>query len=179
MEIACPYAPDAIAPGDSIACNGVCLTVTECMPDQEGSRFSVDVSGETLSCTTLADWQVGMPVNLEMALRMGDLLGGHLVSGHVDGLATLFSIEKVGESHILWLEAPESLQYTIAQKGSVALDGVSLTVNRVDGNRFSVNIIPHTWTHTTLGERKTGDRLNLEIDLIARYVARLHERPEH
>jgi riboflavin synthase len=158
--------------GASVACSGVCLTVVD-----RGDRwFSVQVSRETLDRTTLANWRGGTRVNLERSLRLGDELGGHLVYGHVDGLATVASIDAEGDSHRIVVEAPRDLSRYIAAKGSVALDGVSLTVNAVDGERFGVNIIPHTWTHTTFGERRTGDRLNLEVDMLARYVARLTRR---
>lgn len=157
-----------LAIGASVACSGVCLTVTE----KEGDVFRVQVSQETLSRTTIGDWQENTQMNLERALKVGDELGGHFVSGHVDGLATLKSIEIAGESWKLLFTAPEPLQAFIAPKGSVTLDGVSLTVNEVNGGDFTVNIIPHTLHHTTLGRCKVNDRVNLEIDMIARYLAR-------
>lgn len=163
------YATDEIAIGASIACSGACLTVV----DKGEGWFAVDVSGETLSKTTLGDWTVGTPVNFERALRIGDELGGHLVSGHVDGLAEVVSREPEEGSLRFGFEAPAELAKFIAPKGSVALDGVSLTVNEVDGRRFGVNLIPHTAAATTLGAKQPGDRVNLEIDQIARYVHRL------
>lgn len=159
--------------GASIACSGVCLTVVE----HAGREFAVDVSAETLSKTTLGDWLPGSRVNLERALKIGDELGGHIVSGHVDGLATLAHVEIEGDSHRLTFSAPKNLMRFIAPKGSVTLDGVSLTVNEVGESGFGVNIIPHTWIHTTLGDRKRGDHVNLEVDMLARYVARLAEVP--
>ena len=155
--------------GASVSCSGTCLTIVEKMDDV----FAADVSGETLSKTVLGSWQEGTRINLEGALKAGDELGGHLVSGHVDGVCTLEEIKIEGDSHRLTLKAPEDLARYIAPKGSVTLDGVSLTVNEVEGPYFGINIIPHTWIHTTLGDRQKGDVLNLEIDLLARYVARL------
>ena len=163
------YATDEIAIGASIACSGACLTVV----DKGEDWFAVDVSGETLSKTTLGDWTVGTPVNFERALRIGDELGGHLVSGHVDGLAEVVSREPEEGSLRFGFAAPAELAKYIAPKGSVALDGVSLTVNEVDGRHFGVNLIPHTVAATTLGSKQPGDRVNLEIDQIARYVHRL------
>lgn len=157
-----------IAVGESIAVNGVCLTVTELLP----GGFGADLSAETLS-RTAPRWEVGQPVNLERALTMDSRLSGHLVSGHVDGLAAVVDIRPSGDSHVFCCEAPAGLARFIAPKGSVTLDGVSLTVNQVEGARFFVNIIPHTFAHTTLGKRKPGDALNLEADMIARYVERL------
>ncbi|MDE3060098.1 MAG: riboflavin synthase [Pseudomonadota bacterium] len=167
LVISCACAKD-LAIGESVACNGVCLTVVE----KNASSFTAELSTETLSRTT-PGWNVGDKVNLERSLRLGDRLSGHLVTGHVDGVAVLKDITPQGDSHILCLEAPQSLARFIAEKGSVALDGVSLTVNRIEENQFSVNIIAHTWQATTLGQRRPGDALNLEIDLIARYAARL------
>lgn len=161
----------AVAIGASIAHAGCCLTLVE----KEGDRYAVDVSRESLSVTTLGDWAEGTRVNLETSLKLGDELGGHIVSGHVDGVATLVTIEPEGDSHRLTIEAPDHLAKFIAPKGSVALDGISLTVNAVEGNRFQINIIPHTWAVTTLGGMSEGARLNIEIDLMARYAARLME----
>lgn len=161
----------AVEIGASICHAGCCLTVIE----KHGDRYAVDVSAESLSKTTLGDWKEGTKVNLEPSLKVGDELGGHIVSGHVDGVATLVSVTPEGDSHRLVIEAPQDLAKFIASKGSVALDGISLTVNEVDGNRFGINIIPHTWEVTTLGQTKVGDRLNIEIDLMARYAARLME----
>lgn len=169
------YDPASIALGASIACDGVCLTVTTLAATASGSRFTVDVSNETLSKTTLSSWRDGREVNLERSLRAGDELGGHIVSGHVDGLARILDITPDGESRRFLLEAPEHLAIYIAPKGSVALDGTSLTVNEVAGSRFGINLIPHTLTRTTWGRKKPGDEVNLEVDLFARYVARLME----
>jgi len=160
---------EGVALGASIANNGVCLTVVEKGP----GFFRVDASAETLSKTTLAGWQVGTSVNLERSLRLGDELGGHLVYGHVDGVVEVLSVHPEGDSHRWTFRAPEALARYVAPKGSVALDGVSLTVNEVDGAVFGVNIIPHTSQHTTFGTLKPGDRMNFEVDMLARYVARL------
>lgn len=154
--------------GASISCSGCCLTVI----DKDQNWFAFQVSGETLSKTIIGDWDAGTRINLESAMKLGDELGGHLVTGHIDGLATIESIMADGDSHRLRISVPDHLSLYFAPKGSVSLDGISLTVNEVEGNVFGVNIIPHTWTQTTLGERKEGDTLNLEIDLLARYVAR-------
>ncbi|MDX2113067.1 MAG: riboflavin synthase [Alphaproteobacteria bacterium] len=166
LAISCPW--NDLRIGESISVSGACLTVTTW---QQGS-FTVQLSGETLA-RTAPRWNSGDKVNLERAMKLGDALDGHLVTGHVDGLARITAITPQGGSHLVQIEAPPALSRYIAEKGSVTLDGVSLTVNQVEGARFSVNIIPHTWQATTLGERKTGDVLNLEIDLIARYVERL------
>lgn len=164
-----PWDMTDVPMGASIACSGCCLTVVE----KTQHSFTVDVSEESLSKTTLRDWQVGTKINLESSLKFGDELGGHLVSGHVDGLASLVSITPEGDSHRLKIRVPQDLKQFIAQKGSVALDGISLTVNEVEDDVFGVNIIPHTWVVTTLGQKKVGDHLNLEIDMLARYVARI------
>jgi riboflavin synthase len=157
--------------GASISHAGCCLTVTE-----KGSGwFAVEVSGETLSRTTLGDWREGDPVNLERAARLGDELGGHIVSGHVDGLGRVVSVTPEGGSHRIDIEAPPPLHRYIAAKGSITVDGVSLTVNAVEGQVFGLNIIPHTWNATTLGGLKAGDAVNLEIDMLARYLARWQE----
>jgi riboflavin synthase len=170
LRIAAPGIDSArLALGDSVACAGCCLTVVA----HEGQVFTADISLETLAITTLADWRVGQPINLEPALRAGDALGGHLVSGHVDGLAELLSRHDDGRSLRMRWRAPAPLARFIAAKGSVALDGVSLTVNEVAGAEFGVNIIPHTQRVTTLGALAPGVRVNLEIDVIARYAARL------
>ncbi len=155
--------------GASIACSGCCLTVVEKTADS----FTVDVSAESLSKTNLGEWTEGTRVNLEQSLKLGDELGGHIVSGHVDGLATLESVNPDGDSHRLVLSIPQEFAKFIAPKGSVALDGISLTVNEVEGNKFGINIIPHTWDVTTMGQRKAGDQLNFEVDTIARYVSRM------
>ena len=167
--IATAYDSAAIPLGASIACSGPCLTVIAVEP----GAFSVQASAETLACSTLVDWAPGTPVNLERSLRLGDELGGHIVSGHVDGVARLLDRRTEGESVRFVIEAPAALMPYIASKGSVALDGVSLTVNEVADGHFGVNIIPYTLAHTSLGEAKPGQRMNLEIDPLARYVARL------
>ncbi|HUX73980.1 MAG TPA: riboflavin synthase [Steroidobacteraceae bacterium] len=155
--------------GDSISVQGVCLTVTR----QQPGLFFADVSRETLAKTTFGRLAVGSRVNLEPCLRAGDPLGGHLVSGHVDGLASVVEVRQDGRSTRLFLELPDGLARFVAPKGSVCIDGVSLTVNEARGRRFDVNIIPHTQQATTLGERRAGDDVNVEIDLIARYLQRL------
>lgn len=170
LRIAAPGIDVArLALGDSVACAGCCLTVVA----REGQEFTADVSRETLSLTTLGAWRVGQAINLEPALRAGDALGGHLVSGHVDGLAELIGRHDEGRSLRLRWRVPPALARFIAPKGSVALDGVSLTVNEAEGAGFGVNIIPHTQQVTTLGALVPGARVNLEIDVIARYAARL------
>ena len=178
-RIACGYDVDGIDIGASIACDGVCLTVvatgTEPCP-----WFEVEISAETVSKTAIGDpasggWAQGRPVNLERALRVGDELGGHIVSGHVDGTAEILSVTPEGDSTRFRFRAPASLSRFIAPKGSVALNGTSLTVNEVEGAEFGVNIIPHTKTATTWGRAAAGDLVNLEIDTMARYVARLRE----
>lgn len=169
------YAADTIAVGASIACDGVCLTATGIEPEEAGCRFSVDVSNETRDKTTLGNWNVGSRINLERSLRASDELGGHIVSGHVDGVVKIVSVTPDGESRRFTLEAPDHLAMYIAPKGSVALDGTSLTVNEVAGNRFGVNLIPHTLTVTTWGTKSAGSCVNLEVDVFARYIARLLE----
>lgn len=156
-----------VALGDSIAHGGVCLTVIE----KDGSRYKVDVSRETLDCTVGLD--ATGEVNLEKALRLADRLGGHLVTGHVDGVGEVLKFERIGESHELVIRAPQPLAKYIARKGSITINGVSLTVNRVDKTDFSINLIPHTVTVTTLKHLKPGARVNLEIDLVARYIERM------
>jgi riboflavin synthase len=141
--------------------------------DRQDHWFEVAASAETMAVTTLGDWQQGDGLNLERALCLGDELGGHIVSGHVDGLAVITSITPAGDSHVVWLEAPQSLAKFVAPKGSVALDGVSLTVNTVKGNAFSLNIIQHSWDVTGWGQAVVGQKMNMEIDMLARYVARL------
>ncbi len=159
--------------GASIACSGACLTVVESGVEAGAGWFSVDVSAETVACTTLGDWRAGGRVNLERSLKLGDHLDGHLVSGHVDGVAKVIERRPDGDSIRYVFEAPADLSRFIAAKGSVALDGVSLTVNEVDGHQFGVNIIPHTAEKTTFGAAQPGNRVNLEVDQVARYVARL------
>ena len=161
--------------GASICCDGVCLTATGITPAKDGATFTVDVSNETLSKTTLKSWVPGKRVNLERSLRVGAELGGHIVSGHVDGVAKIIAITNDGESRRLLFEAPEHLARYIAPKGSVALDGTSLTINEVSSTRFGVNLIPHSLTVTTWGAKTPGESVNLEVDVFARYVARLLE----
>ena len=170
-RIATGYDTDSIDIGASIACSGVCLTVVQLGPDW----FDVEISAETLDKTNIGVWVEGQTINLERALKVGDELGGHIVSGHVDGLAEIVDMRPEGDSVRYTFEAPRALARFIASKGSVALDGTSLTVNEVDGIRFGVNIIPHTQEVTTWGQSKVGDTVNLEIDTLARYVARLAE----
>lgn len=162
---------DDVEIGASISHAGCCLTVVS----KQGRSYDLDVSNETLSLTNLGQWQEGSKVNIERALKIGDELGGHIVSGHVDGLAKLISVTQDGDSYRLTFEAPAPLHRFIAPKGSVALDGISLTVNEVESNTFGVNIIPHTWLHTTLSKTTVGDSVNLEIDRLARYAARWFE----
>ena len=157
--------------GASISHAGCCLTVVE----KADGWFAVEVSGETLSLTTLSDWEEGRPVNLERAARVGDELGGHIVSGHVDGVGEVIAIESEGGSHRVQVRAPRPLHRFIAPKGSITVEGVSLTVNAVEDDVFGVNLIPHTWDVTTLGTLKVGGRVNLEIDMLARYLARWRE----
>ncbi len=155
--------------GASIACCGCCLTVVE----KDDRSFAVDVSAESLFKTGIGKWQEGTPVNLEPSLKLGDELGGHIVSGHVDGQAELIEVKEDGDSFRLKIRAPGDFASFIAPKGSISLDGISLTVNEVEGDIFGVNIIPHTWVHTSLSSKKEGDYLNIEIDMLARYVARM------
>jgi riboflavin synthase len=162
-----PLADGAL--GESIAVSGVCLTAVAFT----GDGFFADVSAETLACTTLGDWRVGQAVNLERALAVGDRLGGHIVSGHVDGVGEVVSRRPDGRSERFTLRAPAALARYIAAKGSITVDGVSLTVNTVDGAGFGVNIVPHTLAHTSLGALRAGSRVNLEVDLLARYLERL------
>lgn len=172
IEIVPDEAGFPLALGASIACHGVCLTVTSITPD---NAFSAQLSAETLRVTNAGAWGVGTRLNLEPSLRLGDELGGHIVSGHVDGLATITEKTPSGDSTVWEFEAPENLAPFIAAKGSVTLNGVSLTVNHVAGNRFRVNIIPHTAQVTSFGTAQVGDAVNLEIDTLARYVARMME----
>ena len=160
--------------GASIACNGVCLTVIA-LGREPQNWFDVEISAESLGLTNVGDWQQGSRLNLERALKVGDELGGHIVSGHVDGVADVIAMQDEGDSTRVTFRAPDDLARFIAPKGSVALNGTSLTVNEVDGATFGVNFIPHTKAATTWGDVKMGDRINLEIDTMARYVARLRE----
>jgi riboflavin synthase len=169
IVIAPPKGAGALAIGASISCAGCCLTVFA----RDTETFTVTASAETLAHTTLGAWKAGTSVNLERPLNVGDELGGHIVTGHVDGVAELTGVSREGESFRMTFVAPEALARFIAPKGSIALDGVSLTVNEADGARFGVNIIPHTLKVTTFGTLKPGSKVNLEVDIIARYVARL------
>jgi len=169
FEFTTSFDTSKIVLGASIACNGACMTVIETGDDW----FAIEASAESLDRTTLGDLAVGAKVNLEQATRVGDELGGHIVSGHVDGVATLIKRLPEGDSLRLTFEVPEEFAKYIASKGSVTLEGVSLTVNEVDENTFGINLIPHTQTHTTLGSKQPGDRINFEIDMLARYVARM------
>lgn len=169
FDIKTSYAMETIDIGASIACSGCCLTVIE----KGDNWFGVEVSNESLDKTNLGDWKEGHKVNLERSLKAGDELGGHIVSGHVDGLAEIIKIQEDEGSHRLTIKVPDSYKKFIASKGSIALDGISLTVNEVNDNRFGVNIIPHTWDVTTLGDAKPGTKLNFEIDPLARYMERM------
>ena len=160
-----------VAMGASIACSGCCLTVVE----KGADWFAVEASGETLDKTHLGDWKEGSRINLEMSLKLGDELGGHLVYGHVDGVGKVAAMTPEGGSVRFVFEAPADLARFIASKGSIAVDGISLTVNEVEGNRFGINVISHTQAVTTLGQAKVGQRVNLEVDMLARYVQRLLE----
>jgi riboflavin synthase len=173
VKIACRYDRAGIADGASIACNGVCLTVVATGEEDGHTWFSADAAAETLAVTTAGSWRVGTRLNLERALKIGDELGGHIVAGHVDGVAELIEREDLKDMARLVFVAPPHLSRFIAAKGSVALDGVSLTVNEVAGDGFSVLIIPHTLAVTTFGGLSARDPVNLEVDLMARYVARL------
>ena len=169
-----PYKRKSLELGASLACDGCCLTLTQIEKAKgEGSLVAVDVSNETLSHTTLGSWERDRKINLERALSLGEELGGHIVTGHVDGVAKIVSRFPDGDSMRFLLEVPSEFAPFIASKGSVALNGVSLTVNEVDGMRFDVNVIPFTLAHTSWGDRVPGDPVNLEVDLLARYVARL------
>jgi riboflavin synthase len=170
-RIGCHYQMSGVDIGASIACNGVCLTVVTKGEDW----FEVQISAESVAKTNIGDWAVGAALNLERALKLGDELGGHIVSGHVDGVAEIVAMADEGQSTRFTFRAPAALARFIAPKGSVALNGTSLTVNEVAGCDFGVNIIPHTKSVTTWGAARVGDRINLEIDTLARYVARLQE----
>jgi riboflavin synthase len=172
FEVETAYDTTTIEIGASIACSGACLTVV----DKGDGWFAVDVSAETLAKTNLGDWREGTPINLERSLRLGDEVGGHIVLGHVDGVGTVASIEPEGDSLRYRFQVPQELSLFVAKKGSITINGVSLTVNEVDGSSFGVNIIPHTQQMTTFGKMAPGDRINLEVDVLARYVARLNER---
>lgn len=173
LRIGCAYDAETIALGASIACAGTCLTVVAVSREDARTIFDVDAAAETLAKTTVGTWGPGTRVNLERALKIGDELGGHIVTGHVDGIARILSRDDFDQMARFWIETPAALARFVAQKGSVALDGVSLTVNEVEGDRFSILLIPHTLAMTTFGARRAGDALNLEVDLMARYAARL------
>ena len=175
IEIACGYDAASIALGASIACSGICLTVVDVKNSGGRTIFAVDAAAETLRVTSAGQWRAGTKLNLERSLRVGDELGGHIVSGHIDGLAEIVSREDMKDQSRIMLRAPKDLARFIARKGSVTLDGVSLTVNDVSGDLFAVHIIPHTLAVTTLGAVTAGGKLNLEIDVMARYAARLIE----
>jgi riboflavin synthase len=176
LTVSAPYDADSIAIGASIAVSGPCLTVVERRRSGAGAVFAVDASTETLARTTLGEWRVGRRVNLELALRAGDELGGHMVTGHIDGVAVVAERRDEGDMARFAFKAPAHLARFIAEKGSLALDGTSLTVNSVAGRRFDVMIIPHTLAVTTWGERRPGDPVNLEVDIFARYIDRLAQR---
>ena len=171
LEITVPFETGDLDIGASVACSGACMTVIE----KGADWFAVSVSGESLAKTTLGRWHRGTAVNLERALKAGDEMGGHIVSGHVDGVGALVSMAREGDSTRMTFEAPESLRQFIASKGSITIDGISLTVNDVGSTTFDINVIPHTQAVTTIGERQVGDAVNLEIDMLARYVARLQD----
>ncbi|MGH6835008.1 MAG: riboflavin synthase [Methylocella sp.] len=175
LRIGCSYPAETILPGASIACGGACLTVVAGGESDSRSWFEVDVGAETLARTTARHWAPGARLNLERPLRLGDELGGHIVTGHVDGVAEVVAIADFDGMRRIDIGAPQALARFIAEKGSVALDGTSLTVNSVEGDIFSVHLIPHTIRVTTWGERRRGDEINLEVDLMARYAARLTE----
>ena len=175
LKIACAYPRASIADGASIACSGICLTVVGTGEEDGRTWFAADAAAETLRITTAGRWRHGTKLNLERALKMGDELGGHIVQGHVDGLAVLLTREDLTDMARLTFRAPAALARFIAPKGSVALDGVALTVNMVEQDTFSVLIIPHTLKVTTIGAARAGDEFNLEVDLMARYAARLME----
>ena len=175
IRIACSYDPQTILLGASIACSGPCLTAVEIGTQNDRTFFEVDAAAETLARTTVGTWVPGQRINLERSLKIGDELGGHIVTGHVDGVASIAERRDFDGMAHYDIEAPAAIARFIAEKGSVCLDGTSLTVNSVTGNRFTILLIPHTLDVTTWGERKTGDSLNLEVDLMARYAARLVE----
>ncbi len=176
IAIACKMKRDELVIGGSIACNGICLTVVSRDGAEGGETvFEVDAAPETLDVTTASEWDIGRRLNLERPVKLGEELSGHLVSGHIDAVAMIADREDLGETTRFWFEMPDNVSRMVAPKGSVALDGTSLTVNSVDGNRFDCLLIPHTLQVTNWNERKKGDKVNLEVDLIARYVARLAE----
>ncbi|MEN9856592.1 MAG: hypothetical protein RLZZ157_1718 [Pseudomonadota bacterium] len=171
--IASQYDPVSLSLGASISHEGVCLTLVSFEPHDTGSIWTVQVSEESLTLTTARSWAKGTRLNLEQALRMGDSLGGHMVSGHIDGLGEILEIVPENDSHRVKIKLPDNLARYIVPKGSVAINGISLTVNAVEDNVFGINVIPHTWTVTTLGQAQVGDLVNLEVDQLARYVDRI------
>ena len=174
VRIACHYDAQTIETGASIACDGCCLTAINIVDvSEEKTTFEVDVSNETFECTTLKSWKPGQMINLERSLKAGDELGGHIVSGHVDGIAKITDTYSDGDSKRFVFSIPEELKKFVASKGSVAINGTSLTVNEVEDDTFGVNLIPHTLIATTWGKRKIGDQVNIEVDLLARYVSRI------
>jgi riboflavin synthase len=175
VRVLCSYPSESIALGASIACGGPCLTVVGSGIAHGKSWFDVDIAAETLARTTAVTWKPGEQINLERSLKIGDELGGHIVTGHIDGIAEILSIEDFDGMKRFWIRAPHGLSRFIAEKGSVSLDGTSLTVNGVKGDAFSILLIPHTLHVTTWGGKRTGDAVNLEVDLMARYAARLSE----
>lgn len=175
LRVACAYDPATIQLGASIAHNGVCMTVVDFGPRGQGAWYDIDAAAETLAVTTAGQWRVGTKLNLERALKIGDELGGHLVSGHVDGVAKLRARKDFDGMAHFDIVAPHALAKFIAEKGSVALDGASLTINKVDGDAFTILLIPHTLAVTIWGARKAGDDINIEVDVMARYAARLSE----
>ncbi len=176
LRVACSYDPETIALGASIAHAGICLTAIEMGRIEDGrAYYDVEASDETLNCTTLGDWRDGARINLERALALGEELGGHLVTGHIDGVAEITARDDVADMARFQFRVPRRLKKFVAEKGSVALDGTSLTVNEVDDDLFTVMLIPHTLDVTSWGDRRVGDRINFEVDLMARYAARLAE----
>ncbi len=173
FEIHSNYSDESIAIGASICCAGACMTVVSKQKRTNGTSFWIDVSQESLNITTLSNWQISEQINLERSLKMGDELGGHMVSGHVDGTATIIDMQNEADSIRYTFEIPKEFAQYITPKGSITLDGTSLTVNAVNDNQFGVNIIPHTLKMTTWSRRTIGDKVNLEIDQMARYVARI------
>jgi riboflavin synthase len=175
FEVESTYDASTLALGASVSHQGVCLTLIAFEPTEKGCKWAVQVSQESLDLTTAATWQVGTRVNLERALKMGDELGGHMVSGHVDGIGEIIAIEPENESHRVTIRVPDDLAKYVSPKGSIAIDGISLTINEVSGNEFGINVIPHTWAVTTLGQAQVGTPVNLEADQMARYVDRILE----
>jgi riboflavin synthase len=171
LEIQTNYDLENIALGASISCSGVCLTVIK----KDKNSFFAQVSDETLSCTTIGNWQIGDKINLERSMKIGDEIGGHIVSGHVDDIAKIISITQIDDSHEIKIIVGEDIKYLIAKKGSICINGVSLTVNDIRNNIFSINIIPYTWEHTSFKYLKVNDEVNIEIDMLARYIARYME----